>query len=162
MMPKRIRYIALSLWELIRLVLVIIVLSSSLFGTIILRIETLLLFLLLGSGNLLIPAGALYFYFTQKKSVPLSILLVVGKIISLFPCFLSLLVILSGLAQNRPTSSNALYPIFAVILVIIFFIDLIFIFNLLSLKEEDAGGEAASFDREKLPDHKETEIPKDT
>src|SRR3989304_3623786 len=127
MKKKRILFLNLSLWELARLVFLVIVFPGSFYGAFVLYTEPLLLMLLLGSGNLLIPAGSFYLYFTGKTSAPLVLLLVAGKCLQLFTCVIGILPVAARVLQSRrePSFSDP-YPT-AALLAIIFQIDLIFL-----------------------------------
>jgi hypothetical protein len=160
MRKKRFLYLGLAFWELVRLVLLVFMITEAVLGAFVSSSETLLLFLLLGSGNLLVPAGALFLYFSEKKSPAMSFLLIAGKIIELFPCFLVLLFFLSSFIEIFSSSALLRQTLMeGIILLAIFAIDLLFLIILLSFKggtEEKTLQETPP--EEKLPEYKETEI----
>jgi hypothetical protein len=138
MKRKRIVLPLLSFWEACRLLFIILILSRFLPTELLAGRDSLAIVILLGIGNLFIPAGALYLFFTDKHSTSLLLVFCIAKITGIFTCLLALgtaaFVFFRG--QNDPDTVRSLFMEGAGLL-IIFFMDLIFLIRLLSLKVDE-------------------------
>ncbi|MBN2353476.1 MAG: hypothetical protein JXD23_12965 [Spirochaetales bacterium] len=139
MAGKRILYPVLAGWEIVRLLACVGLLAFAFSGSLFPRGEIMAFALLLGSGNLLVPFGALYLFFTGVSSRPLRLTMVAAKALGLFSSILGFAVVFfhfvaSAAAEFSTPSSKPFFE--ASILFFIFFIDLIFLSLLISLKEE--------------------------
>jgi hypothetical protein len=142
MIYKRILYPILAGWETVRLVVLIGLLSFSFIGVFFPRGDILILSLLLGVGNLLVPAGALYLFFTGTVSRPLRLVLAAAKLLGLFTALLGFLAVFVQFIQSTLAEAplpRLFFEAFA--LLFIFLLDLIFLSLLLSLKEENEKAE---------------------
>jgi hypothetical protein len=136
---KRILYPALAGWEIVRLLGLIGLLSYVMSDSLFPRGEITAFSLLLGVGNLIVPFGALYLFFTGASSRSLRLALVAAKALGLFSGVLCFAVVFLDFLRNAAAefatpSPDAFYEGSALFL--IFLIDLIFLSLLLSLREE--------------------------
>jgi hypothetical protein len=137
MARQRTLYPALAVWEILRLLAVIGLVSYASFGVVFPHGDLVALSLLLGGGNLIVPFGALYLHFTRAESRPLRLALVAGKALGLFAAVLGFAAVFIQFLREWHASSPSPKPFFeASALFIIFLVDLIFLNLLLSLKEE--------------------------
>ncbi len=141
MARKPILYPALAGWEIVRLLVLIVLLAYASLGALFPRGEIVALSLLLGGGNLIVPFGALYLYFSGVPSRPLRLTLVAAKVLGLFTgalaCAAVFIQFIGMIAADAQSSSPKSF-FEGSVLAFIFLIDLIFLSLLLSLKEEAA------------------------
>ena len=149
MKPHRSFYIVLSCWELIRFISIFLSVVYVFIDLISAKSGTIFWLTLLGSSQLILPAGFLIIFFNRQKYAHFVKLLRLGKILGLMP---NILLLPYLIIKNNTT--------YLVILSIILLLDLIFLLVLLSFKEE--GKKLASINKENkeiiLPDFVETEV----
>jgi hypothetical protein len=137
MTGKRIFYPLLAFWEACRLVVLIIILDRLLSADLFSTGNALIVILLLANGSLIVPAGALYLFITNKHSTPLVLAVGAAKAAGIFTCLLGFGMVVVAIFR----SLSVMAPNFPLLLegaayLIIFLIDLIFLVRLLSLKGE--------------------------
>ncbi|MBN1797005.1 MAG: hypothetical protein JW822_00390 [Spirochaetales bacterium] len=137
MKPKRFIFLWIAVWECIKILLLMSAASAVFEKTLILERNGIYWLVLLCGGQLLIPAIALVLFFKKTQFTPLLPFLRIGKIITLFTCFIILLL---ELTRETVFSLHFIFLPFTMstplFLFIIFSIDLIFLSVILSLKEE--------------------------
>jgi hypothetical protein len=138
MAEKRFVFPLLAFWEAGRVVLLIIILHRFLPAELFAAGSAIIVILLLVNGTLIVPAGALYLFFTKKQSTPLVLTLCAAKAAELVTCLLGVGVVAVGFlrATNAPALVGALF-LEGTGFLIIFLIDLIFLLRLLSFKAEE-------------------------
>ncbi len=139
MTRKPLLYPALAGWEIVRLLALIGLLAYASLGVLFPRGEIIALCLLLGGGNLLVPFGALYLFFSGASSRPLRLTLVASKVLGLFTGALacaSVFIQFIAQAAGDPPASSPKSFFEGSVLAFIFLIDLIFLSLLLSFREE--------------------------
>jgi hypothetical protein len=110
MARQRKLYPALAVWEIIRLLVLIGLVAYAALGVLFPTGEIIVLCLLLGAGNLIVPFGAFYLHFTGVASRPLRLALVAAKVLGLFTCvlgFLSIFLRFIGSAAAGDLASGA-------------------------------------------------------
>ncbi|HEQ72259.1 MAG TPA: hypothetical protein ENN69_07205 [Spirochaetia bacterium] len=161
MKTKRFLFLNLALWELIRLVALLVVLSITLREANLIRTEMIVLLLVLGSGNLLVPAVSLVVYVRNRTDSQSVIILIAGKALELFPCLLGILAVLGRMVRGFSGPPFNLPLVQGLILAAIFLIDLLFLVILLSFKVEREP-HTTNVPDTSLPDVRETEIADDS
>ncbi len=137
MAEKRTVFPLLAFWEACRVAMLVILLHQYLPADPAAAGQAFFFVLLLASGNLIVPAGALYLFLTKKHSAPLILTLCAAKIAGLFTCLLGLGAAVIGFfrAMSAPAPLGT-FSLQGMGCLIIFLIDLIFLIRLLSLKVE--------------------------
>jgi hypothetical protein len=137
MQRKRFVFLSVTVWECLKLILVLAAVSALFHNMLVMNRGSVFWLVLLCSGYLMFPALSVVLFLKQSEFSHLLPVFKVGKIVTILPCFLLLILELSGRTMFTVrfiflpfTFSSSLF------LFIIFSIDLIFLSVILSLKEE--------------------------
>jgi hypothetical protein len=152
---KRVFFLINALWELVRFLLLFTALMLTFHLVVITNRQAVFWLLVFGSPQLLLPAGLLVVYLQPGRQPALLNLLRLGKILAVFSSLLLFALEPLGLYLGLRGSllSFLVTPLF--ILLAVLFIDVIFLFFLLSYSP---GKESQPREVESLPDFKENEI----
>jgi hypothetical protein len=152
---KRVFFLIGALWELGRFLLLFSALLLTFHQVVVGNRQTVCWLLLFGAPQLLLPAGLLVLYTASGAQPALLNLMRLGKILAVFSSLLLFVLEPLGLHLGYGGSliSFLLTPLF--ILVGVVFVDIVFLFFLLSYSPERDG---ESREEESLPDFKENRV----
>ncbi len=138
MQQKRFVFLSLTVWECLKPILILAAVISLFRNALLINRTAVFWLVLLCSGYLVFPALAVLLFFRQSGSSRLLPVLRMGKIVTILPCFLLLIIELSSRTVFMvhfiflPLAFSS-----SLFLFIIFSIDLIFLTFIISLKEEN-------------------------
>lgn len=161
MKPKRLVFVLLSIWELIRFILVFIAAEMVFINIIKAQPASIFWLILLSCIQLVIPAASLFLFLNPGRYYSLLHILRLGKILGILPIIGIIIFSLPSFPVNIESNIFNKVKILQILLMaILFLVDLIFLLLLISLKEEEIKSFQGKEDQKQpiLPDFSEIQV----